>query len=57
MIEMSLCRYVRFGAFVDGISSFDAAAFRLASSEAVALDPQARILLEQTQVMIATLSH
>ena len=47
-----ICRYVRFGSFVEDTSSFDAAAFRLASGEAVALDPQARIALEQTQVLL-----
>lgn len=37
--------YVRFGAFVDNIFSFDAAAFRLSRSEAEAMDPQHRLLL------------
>lgn len=41
---------MRFGAFVDGVERFDSSAFRLPYSEAAALDPQARILLEQTQV-------
>ena len=47
-----LCRkmYVRFGAFLDGIAQFDSGAFRLPYAEASALDPQARILLEQTHV-------
>ena len=45
-----MCRYVRFGCFVDGLEDFDAAGFRLASGEAVAMDPQTRIALEQTQV-------
>ena len=47
-----LCRkmYVRFGAFVDGVDQFDSGAFRLPYAEAAALDPQARILLEQTHV-------
>ena len=47
------CRYVRFGCFVDGTSAFDAAAFRLAGGEALALDPQARVLLEQTAEALA----
>ena len=48
----SVCRYmyVRFGAFVSGIERFDSDAFRLPYAEAAALDPQARILLEQTHV-------
>lgn len=41
-------RYVRFGCFVQDTEQFDASAFRLAAGEALALDPQARILLEQT---------
>ena len=44
-----MCRYVRFGYFVDAVDLFDAAAFRLAASEATAMDPQTRICLEQTQ--------
>ena len=44
--------YVRFGAFVDGVDRFDSGAFRLPYTEAAALDPQARILLEQTHVRI-----
>jgi Beta-ketoacyl synthase, N-terminal domain len=43
---------VRFGAFVDGVDQFDSGAFRLPYAEAAALDPQARILLEQTHVSI-----
>ena len=42
--------YVPFGSFVDGVDKFDAGLFGLAAGEALALDPQARILLEQTQV-------
>jgi acyl transferase domain-containing protein len=42
--------YVRFGAFVEGVDRFDSGAFRLPYAEAAALDPQARILLEQTHV-------
>lgn len=47
---MHVVRYVRFGCFGEGVADFDAAAFRLASGEACAMDPQARIALEQTQV-------
>ena len=39
---------MRFGCFVEDTEQFDASAFRLAAGEAVSLDPQARILLEQT---------
>ena len=39
---------MRFGCFVEDAEQFDASAFRLAAGEAVSLDPQARILLEQT---------
>lgn len=46
--------YVRFGAFVDGVERFDSGAFRLPYAEAAALDPQARILLEQTQACFAS---
>lgn len=35
---------------MEDTSAFDAAAFRLPPGEALALDPQARIALEQTQV-------
>ena len=48
--ERCLPRYVRFGCFVDGVHDFDAAAFMLAPGEATTMDPQARILLQQTQV-------
>ena len=42
--------YVRFGCFVERIDQFDSAAFRLSYVEAAAMDPQCRILLEQTAV-------
>lgn len=38
---------LRFGAYQDDLAGFDAGAFRLARGEAVALDPQARVLLHQ----------
>lgn len=44
--------YVPFGSFVDGVDVFDASLFGLAAGEALALDPQARILLEQTHVAL-----
>ena len=43
--------YSRFAAFLDsGVDGFDAAAFRLPRPEAVALDPQARLLLQHSWV-------
>ena len=43
--------YTRFAAFLEGgMDGFDAAAFRLPRTEAVALDPQARLLLEHSWV-------
>ena len=36
----------RFGGFVSDWSSFDAAAFAIASAEAAVMDPQQRLLLE-----------
>ncbi len=43
--------YSRFAAFLEGgVECFDAAAFRLPRPEAVALDPQARLLLEHSWV-------
>lgn len=41
------CRYVLFGYFVKDIADFGASTFKLPFAEAVAMDPQARILLEQ----------
>ena len=45
--------YVRFGCFTERIDEFDSAAFRLSYTEAAAMDPQCRILLEQTAVRTA----
>ena len=39
---------LRFACFLDGVDSFDNGLFRLAKAEAVAMDPQCRVLLEQT---------
>lgn len=46
--------YARFGAFLGfaDVAWFDAAYFRLPASEAVALDPHTRLLLELSQVRI-----
>ena len=44
------CRYVRCGAWLEGLEDFDQGMFGLAPGDALALDPQARILLEQVQV-------
>ncbi len=48
--------YVPFGSFVDAVDEFDANLFGMAAGEALALDPQARILLENTQVSVPPLS-
>lgn len=47
-----LCRYVACGYFASQTADFDSAAFHMAPGEAVALDPQARVALEQTQVSV-----
>ncbi len=45
--------YSRFAAFLEGgVDGFDAAAFRLPRPEAVALDPQARLLLQHSWVRL-----
>ena len=40
--------YARFGAFLHGLDEFDRSMFNLSTAEALATDPQQRILLEQT---------
>ena len=42
--------YARFGCHLAGLEAFDAIFFRLPRSEALALDPHARLLLRHTQV-------
>jgi len=42
--------YVRFGCFAERVDEFDSGAFRLSHAEAAAMDPQCRVLLEQTAV-------
>ncbi|KAL4457258.1 hypothetical protein ABPG75_012123 [Micractinium tetrahymenae] len=44
--------YVRLGGWLDSLAAFDAAAFRLSTSEAACLDPQARMLLEHTHELL-----
>lgn len=39
---------VRFGAWIDCISKFDEGVFRLSRAEAIGLDPQCRMLLDNT---------
>ena len=41
---------MRCGAWLEGLEEFDQGVFGLAPGDALALDPQARILLEQVQV-------
>lgn len=47
--------YARFGYYLDRIDAFDASFFRLPHSEALLLDPHARMLLEDTEVLFSTL--
>lgn len=42
--------YARFGAYCADVAGFDAGLFRLPASEALALDPHTRQLLELSQV-------
>ena len=44
--------YARFAATIDGIQAFDHTLFRLSNAEAVSMDPQGRILLEEVQELI-----
>lgn len=46
--------YARFAAFTDGVDTFDASFFRMGSTEAIALDPQARILLHASAEALQT---
>ena len=45
LMALLLCR---FGGFCSNVHHFDSSLFRLAGAEAAALDPQQRILLEET---------
>lgn len=45
--------YTRFAAFCEDVHEFDRAAFRLPRNEAIGIDPQQRILLEQTAQALA----
>jgi Beta-ketoacyl synthase, N-terminal domain/Phosphopantetheine attachment site len=45
--------YVRFGCFVNEVANFDSQPFRLGAADAIGLDPQARILLEQVAEVLA----
>jgi len=45
-----LCRYVRCGSWLGGLQQFDGSLFGVAPGDALTMDPQARILLEQVQV-------
>jgi acyl transferase domain-containing protein/acyl carrier protein len=44
----SMAFYARFAAFCAGVERFDAGAFRLSGPEAAAVDPQVRMLMEET---------
>jgi len=44
--------YVRFAAFIPGIEDFDESLFRVSQSEAASMDPQGRMLLEQTHLAL-----
>ncbi len=48
----SMTIYTQCAAFCEGICDFDASLFRLPSSEAMATDPQQRVLLEETRVAL-----
>ncbi len=45
-----LRRYVRCGSWLGGLQEFDGSLFGVAPGDALTMDPQARILLEQLQV-------
>ena len=44
--------YARFAAFVPSVTAFDSNLFQMASAEAVALDPQTRVLMEEVFVAL-----
>ncbi|KAK9803914.1 hypothetical protein WJX72_004698 [[Myrmecia] bisecta] len=45
--------YVRFAAFCGGVGDFDAALFKMPRNEALVMDPQQRVLLEETATALA----
>ena len=47
IVRAAATNMLRLAAFAADVAAFDAAAFRLARGEAVAMDPQARVLLQQ----------
>ena len=47
-LQLSLPDPGRFGGFCDNVDLLDAAVFRLSATEAAAIDPQQRMLLEQS---------
>lgn len=53
MTSSAMTMYVRCAAFIDGVDRFDAAAFRLPRNEAVALDPQQRLLMQEVGSALA----
>jgi hypothetical protein len=42
--------YARFATFIDNIEAFDNVLFRISKSEAISMDPQCRILLEEVHI-------
>ena len=46
--DISASKMLRFACFMDQVDRFDSGIFRLVRAEATALDPQSRVLLEQT---------
>ena len=51
-LELSVGLYHRFAAFFGHEDCFDAGMFSIAATEAAAMDPQQRILLEQTHIAL-----
>ncbi len=53
---IKLVKHRRFGGFCSGVDMFDEKLFRLTPIEASAMDPQQRILLEETQAALGNAS-